>query len=48
MDLKKNEKANISNVELKEAKQYAVDFLNYSEEQIKKILEINLIFPLEE
>jgi len=43
----KNEKDNISNVELVFFKNYATDFLNYSEESIKKLLEKGDIFKLE-
>ena len=43
----KNEKDNISNVELVFFKNYAADFLNYSEESIKRLLEMGDIFKLE-
>ena len=43
----KNEKANISNVELAFFKNYAADFLNYSEESIKKMLDTGDILKLE-
>jgi len=43
----KNEKANISNAELVFFKNYAADFLNYSEEGIEKLLEMGDILKLE-
>jgi hypothetical protein len=43
----KNEKANISNAELVFFRNYATDFLNYSEESIRKLLEMGDIFKLE-
>jgi len=43
----KNEKANISNVELVLFKNYATDFLNYSEGSIERLLEKGDIFKLE-
>jgi len=44
----KSEKENISVVELREIKSLAIDFLTCSEDYIKKLLEINFIYLLEE
>ena len=44
----KNELDNISDKELKRAKQYVKIFLNLSEDRVKNLLDSNSIYPLEE
>jgi hypothetical protein len=43
----KNQKDNITEKELNEAKKYAQDFLSYSEDYVKSLLENKSIFSLE-
>jgi hypothetical protein len=43
----KNKKANITEKELNYAKQYAQDFLDYSDDYIESLLSNKSIFPLE-